>query len=112
MYNFKEDDSVIFIRNRSIVNEREIALADVGRINRIRDIKKPPYIYSTVFELENTVDSERGSENKSRRIERRFLHGDQIGLISDSKKYKRGQIVIVDDAVISGKTDPEIITNS
>ena len=52
MYNFKEDDSVIFIRNRSIVNEREIALADVGRINRIRDIKKPPYIYSTVFELE------------------------------------------------------------
>ena len=111
MYNFKEDDSVIFIRNRSIVNEREIALADVGRINRIRDIKKTPYIYSTVFELENTVDSERGSENESPRIERRFLHGDQIGLISDSKKYKRGQIVIVDDAVITGETDPELITN-
>ena len=107
MYNFKEDDSVIFIRNRNIVNEREIALADVGTITRIRDIEKTPYIYSTLFELPDSVDSERGNEEYTPRIVKRFLHGDQIGLISDSEEYRRGQIVIIDDLVITKDTNPD-----
>ena len=107
MYNFKEDDSVIFIRNGNIVNEREIALADVGTITKIRDIEKTPYIYSTLFELPDSVDSERGNENESPRIVKRFLHGDQIGLISDSEEYRRGQIVIIDNLVITKDTNPD-----
>ena len=88
-YKYSKNEKVFYLR-RDNVDENNIPRECFGRIISLDDMEETPYCYEAEFHVP--------LEEDAFSIERRFLHQKQIALVSDSRKWREHQIVVIEGA--------------
>ena len=88
-YKYSKNEKVFYLR-RDNVNENNIPRECFGRIISLDDMEETPYCYEAEFHVP--------LEEDAFSVERRFLHQKQIALVSDSRKWREHQIVVIEGA--------------
>ena len=117
-YYFNQGEKVFLLRS-SNHHEEDLAYDSLGEITDLRDIDDSPYCYETYFSVEMfTLEADTDSSVDSGGLPQiddetaggvilnsnvvdteRYLHWEQIGLVSDSRDWRVGQLVTFDTAL-------------